>query len=807
MVCSRQLIHCAATKKMADYTVDSFMHKVVHGKSNHYHRSDMSYILASDCRSISADHQRSDRNFLGQKFTWVKADPTFEGLKQLTREPEGRIYLGEKPPQLQQTSHQPGHFIDSICIHSKSSKNVWFDNVHRLPLNSGLVAIIGNKGNGKSALADIIASGNIAAQYPRGLNGRGVFSFLNKYKFLGGRSTPHQKYSSEVHFKDGYTGKGVFSNPYLNQKGQEKVIYLSQSFVNYLCDGDKDGHTPLAQEIKRVIFSHIPDSERLADNMDSLIEKKTTHLESRKLLVKKELEKVNRRIVQLEAKSEPAYRQQLQNDLLELHRQLKHLKRNEPVKIAPPAADKKQQELEMVNAQKQLQQQQLKNNESLLKKLRVNELKLNQSVEKLRNFEQQFFTVSRELESDEMLGHMDVDMNEVLHLKIRFDVLGEILAQNRQQIAAVDEIINVLKVKLAELALTQQKLEQQLSSSQRAFRSRQQETEVWTEQVNALKGSINEPGTITFLEEQLDFIDLQLQEELLQAKAQRREICLDLMQLIEQKKEVLKCIYSPARSYTANRAAAFGIDTSEFMQFNSDIQFAADFAEQLFDFINHNRSGTFYGVQNAYEQLQKLMDFVDLSAADSVVTFPELVLKALQHDLGNDPDQADKNYRRIPEDQLRKPKEALYDYLFSLSYLEPTFNITYDNKQMDALSPGEKGTLLLIFYLLVDRSRLPIIIDQPEENLDNQTVYNRLVKFLKKVKEQRQVIMVTHNPNLAIVCDAEQIILARMDKQNGNQVSYTSGSIENPQIKQAAIDILEGTLPAFVNRKEKYNLV
>jgi predicted ATPase len=99
----------------------------------------------------------------------------------------------------------------------------------------------------------------------------------------------------------------------------------------------------------------------------------------------------------------------------------------------------------------------------------------------------------------------------------------------------------------------------------------------------------------------------------------------------------------------------------------------------------------------------------------------------------------------------------------------------------------------------------PLIIDQPEENLDNQTIFKVLVKCIKIAKQRRQVIMVTHNPNLAVVCDAEQIIYADCDKTN-RCFTYVSGAIESPQIRALVITILEGTEPAFVNRQKKYGL-
>ena len=111
---------------------------------------------------------------------------------------------------------------------------------------------------------------------------------------------------------------------------------------------------------------------------------------------------------------------------------------------------------------------------------------------------------------------------------------------------------------------------------------------------------------------------------------------------------------------------------------------------------------------------------------------------------------------------------------------------------------------MLVFYLLVDESRDPIIVDQPEENLDSQTVYRLLIPVIKEVKKRRQIIMVTHSPNIAVVCDAEQVIHAFIDRTNKNEVIYTMGSIESPQINKYCVDVLEGTRPAFDNRDSKY---
>ena len=147
---------------------------------------------------------------------------------------------------------------------------------------------------------------------------------------------------------------------------------------------------------------------------------------------------------------------------------------------------------------------------------------------------------------------------------------------------------------------------------------------------------------------------------------------------------------------------------------------------------------------------------------------------------------------------------AFYDYIFGLDYLQIKYDLKVDNKDLSELSSGERGGLLLIFYLMLERREIPLIIDQPEDNLDNQSVYKILVTFLKKAKKRRQIILVTHNPNLAVVADAEQIIHVSIDKQNKNDFDFYSGSIENPIINKKVVDILEGTRPAFDNRRLKY---
>ena len=156
---------------------------------------------------------------------------------------------------------------------------------------------------------------------------------------------------------------------------------------------------------------------------------------------------------------------------------------------------------------------------------------------------------------------------------------------------------------------------------------------------------------------------------------------------------------------------------------------------------------------------------------------------------------------------LRKERVSseVYNLLYGLEFMEPRYSLLFQDTGIEQLSPGQRGALLLIFYLLVDKGRMPIILDQPEENLDNETVVSLLVPVLAEAKKKRQIIMVTHNPNLAVVCDAEQVIYSSFDRRNGSKITYISGSIEHSPVNQQVVTVLEGTKPAFDNRRIKYH--
>lgn len=127
--------------------------------------------------------------------------------------------------------------------------------------------------------------------------------------------------------------------------------------------------------------------------------------------------------------------------------------------------------------------------------------------------------------------------------------------------------------------------------------------------------------------------------------------------------------------------------------------------------------------------------------------------------------------------------------------------LKYQGKNLSKISVGQKGTVYLKMKLATEAFSKPIIFDQPEDDLDNEFIMDDLIDLFKNLKKYRQVIIVTHNANLVVNADAEQVIIAKNDK---GQLKYTSGSLENQTINDSICKILEGGRTAFEKRRDKY---
>jgi hypothetical protein len=127
-------------------------------------------------------------------------------------------------------------------------------------------------------------------------------------------------------------------------------------------------------------------------------------------------------------------------------------------------------------------------------------------------------------------------------------------------------------------------------------------------------------------------------------------------------------------------------------------------------------------------------------------------------------------------------------------------------RDLSRLSVGQKATCILL--LLLAQEERPLVIDQPEDDLDNRFIYDDVVERLREVKDRRQLILATHNANIPVLGDGELIAVLETEEEGGRAVGKVAetGSIDSPAIKLAVTQILEGGREAFQRRQEKYGL-
>ena len=130
-------------------------------------------------------------------------------------------------------------------------------------------------------------------------------------------------------------------------------------------------------------------------------------------------------------------------------------------------------------------------------------------------------------------------------------------------------------------------------------------------------------------------------------------------------------------------------------------------------------------------------------------------------------------------------------------------NVTLNSKPITKLSYGQQGTLYLRLQLAANLFSETIIYDQPEDDLDNEFISDELISIFKTLKKYRQIIIVSHNANLVVNSDSEQVIVA---KNTDGILSYNSGSLEDPFINSEVCRVLEGGQKAFEDRERKYRL-
>lgn len=277
-------------------------------------------ILCSDCHD--------PREYKSKENLWIKANLTFEGLKQCRYQPTERVYIGNIPPALDRAQKNGKSNIQKISVHKiDNPKNVdinWFD--FELPLNSGLVAIIGNKGSGKSALSDIV--GHLCK-----CNTMENASFLNETRFRKPPKNFADDYIATIQWGDSHVESIALSESNYNTT-IEDAQYLPQKYIEEVCN---DIGNKFQREIDRVIFSYVDRTERgTATNLEELVFNKSKAISLSMQKLKTEMSDINDTLIKLEEKKTSQYKTHISDSLKKLNDTLARHENTKPQEIKKP---------------------------------------------------------------------------------------------------------------------------------------------------------------------------------------------------------------------------------------------------------------------------------------------------------------------------------------------------------------------------------------------------------------------------------------------------------------------------------------
>lgn len=212
-------------------------------------------------------------------------------------------------------------------------------------------------------------------------------------------------------------------------------------------------------------------------------------------------------------------------------------------------------------------------------------------------------------------------------------------------------------------------------------------------------------------------------------------------------------------------------------------------------------------INKTYGEGKKLKDFKGKKQDDFITFFRSLFLNI------------DNGTVKLTKDTSL---QSLLTSLLAINYYSITYKVKYEGDDLEAMSEGKKAFIILRLLLDFDDSVWPILIDQPEDDLDNRAIYTDLVTYLRDKKTKRQIILVTHNPNIVVGADSELVIVANKHgskNENPDKIKFCyygdtleSSFIDNEErtvlykqgIKEHICEILEGGDAAFKLREKKY---
>ena len=677
-------------------------------------------IWGSDAHSIEELFRPHE-----DRYCWIKAEPTFEGLLQIKYEPSQRVSIQKDRPE----EKNPHQIIDSITFHDSRFQE------RPIYLNESLTAIIGGKSTGKSILLRHIAKGADPKQVSE------------RERKLHRESRPLDA-NAEVRWRDGI-------------QEERKIIYIPQSWLNTIIDTNAAG-SDLNKLIREIILQN-----------DSLI----TAYSELEADVKNIQEEISHSILD--------YINAI-NSISECRREIQ--------KTGGSSA--------YYNTIRNLEEKR----RALSSSAGISEddlQKYNALGEKIR-------------ETQDKLSGLDNEYTAIIDSIDPFAILPSFTKVNRQwnhyndfsSIPTVKDIIEKAAQEMDEAVLQIWRRESTVALSRLTEKKNELSTSVQdlSTEYSPLKLRVANNEETQKIDATLQVEKGNLRRALLVEKTQRdsSENAIALRNQIIKLRGMVKEKYSQYVKIASKVSSG-----------SSTLSFKAEVRENKEGLLNaltgmfDNRN--FRPFRDKYEY--DLLDREAFLHQDSILDdrFFLAVWDAIM----------DGTLTFKGGVTFKTALERLFSDWFFVHY-----SVSSGGDPINQMSPGKKAMVLLEMLVSLENSKCPILIDQPEDDLDNRSIMKDLVAYLRKKKQERQIIVVTHNANVVVLADAEEVIIANQDgneaKNESKQFEYRCGAIETTRpvllddgsvkpgilnktgIQEQICDILEGGKEAFKQRRSKY---
>lgn len=671
-----------------------------------------------DCSDAHSFMDSGLDNRLGQCRSWINADPTFKGLRHALHEYETRVTTADRPPVLTRMMTAPKSILTSInvCSRNAGTTDPLFD--VSLPINSGFSVIIGNKGQGKSALLDTMAS---VANSDRDKD----FSFLTEARFRSGGGKVADSYEAEAEWSDGTRTK-VSLNDRFDPSHPSLVDYLPQTLIEKVCSADPNSveKQGFEHEIERVLFRHIPTEERhgassLRGFLDEAAAPEQTALKNARLKIREaaeQIENLRARDQELTELGLEKRHQLLVAEISALDRRIADIDSILGGGTVTGMADQPEPTDPLTTAAAALQESEraVRDAESKLVDFAKRKSEGARKNLLLQNQIEQLTTTVDALSQE--LGLPE----GLLTVTYRPEVFQSWLTSIAEEEKKAEDA-------LAELRAKRQSNEASVAEIRAALRAESEENQVLIQEQNDLRNR-----RTTLMGDPSDIQSLEGIKVLLKESAVPKELSAAHASLASAFKAVHAALlaimsaqedaYRPAADFVAAKDLAKDID----LEFAVELR-VRGFVDKWVGQVNRQKLGDFHDFDSPTRDTNMLGD-VALEDGESLFS----ALKNLEDRLGTVRGAASGERRSLQSIMRTGQKAAdLLSWIYGLEWLQSQYVIRSEGRELSELSPGQRGLVLLLFYLLVDLADRPLLLDQPEENLDNQTVKRILVPALK----------------------------------------------------------------------------